>query len=201
MRVDRTTDPGPEPSALALTRRRLLFLSGVSVAVLAVPTGLLAARELGLELVLANYPRKRLARLSDVAVDRPVEFTYPFNHPLCTDFVYRLGVPAGGGIGPERDVVAFNSFCPHQGGPLAGRLNTTYQVLGPCPLHLSTFDLTRHGIVVSGHATEGLPQIVLELEGEHIYATGVMGLIYGFHRTQGRTRITGVTRTTVSDRR
>jgi arsenite oxidase small subunit len=36
-------------------------------------------------------------------------------------------------------------------------------------------------MVVSGHATQGLPQIILELEGDDILATGVLGLIFGYH--------------------
>ena len=36
-------------------------------------------------------------------------------------------------------------------------------------------------MVVSGHATLGLPQILLEIEGDEIVATGVMGLLYGHH--------------------
>jgi len=51
--------------------------------------------------------------------------------------------------------------------------------MGPCPLHLTTFDLTRHGMVISGHATDGLPQARLEVLGDDIVATGVTGLIYG----------------------
>ena len=35
-------------------------------------------------------------------------------------------------------------------------------------------------MVVSGHATESLPQIVLEINGDDIYAVGVMGLVYGY---------------------
>jgi Rieske Fe-S protein len=35
-------------------------------------------------------------------------------------------------------------------------------------------------MVVSGHATQGLPQIVLETEGDDIYATAVMGLIFSY---------------------
>ncbi|MBT4513556.1 MAG: hypothetical protein HOC77_00505, partial [Chloroflexi bacterium] len=54
-------------------------------------------------------------------------------------------------------------------------------MMGPCGWHLSTYDLTRHGIIVSGHATQGLPQITLELEGDDIYATGVQALIFGFN--------------------
>lgn len=176
-----------------LTRRRLLLLGGATVVAAGVPAYLHATREPGLELVLASYPRRKVGRLSELRVGRPVAFTYPFDHPHGASFLYKLGVPAGGGIGPGRDVVAFNDLCPHQGVRLAGQLDAEQQVLGPCPLHLSTFDLTRHGMVVSGHATDGLPQVVLELAGDDIYATGVMGLVFGFHdnllarpRTSGR---------------
>jgi arsenite oxidase small subunit len=47
-------------------------------------------------------------------------------------------------------------------------------------MHLSTFDLTRHGLVVAGHGTQSLPQVVLEADDDVLYATGMMGLIYGF---------------------
>ena len=67
------------------------------------------------------------------------------------------------------------------GGPLDGKFNTEIGVAGPCPLHWTLFDLTRYGMVVAGHATLGLPQITLELEGDQIFATGVMGLIFGYH--------------------
>ena len=91
----------------------------------------------------------------------------------------KLGTPAGGGIGPGRDVVAFNYTCTHQGGPLQGTYQAGDKALGPCPLHLTTFDLTRHGIFISGQAYQSLPQVLLELEGDDIHAVGMFGLIYG----------------------
>jgi len=39
--------------------------------------------------------------------------------------------------------------------------------------------VTRHGIIISGQAYESLPQVLLELDGDDIYAVGMMGLIYG----------------------
>jgi arsenite oxidase small subunit len=78
-------------------------------------------------------------------------------------------------------VVAFNSFCTHQGMSLAGTFKGDVGVAGPCPLHWTTFDLTRHGMVIGGHATLGLPQIILETDGDDIIATGVLGLIFGFY--------------------
>lgn len=126
-----------------------------------------------------GYPRKRIGKLSALLNDNPIEFLYPDEsaHSIC--FLVKLGERAHGGVGPRQDIVAFSNICTHQGGLMRGLYDAQYKVAGPCPLHLTTFDLTRHGMVVSGHATEGLPQIVLEIEGDDIYATGVQGLVYG----------------------
>lgn len=125
----------------------------------------------------AGYPRKRIAGVSQLKTDVPVQFDYPdADSPA---MLIKLGVPAGGGVGGGGDIVAFSTLCPHMGGGLEGTYKAKFKGLGPCPLHLSTFDLTRHGMMVAGHATESLPQILLEVVGNHIYAAGVMGLVYG----------------------
>jgi arsenite oxidase small subunit len=41
------------------------------------------------------------------------------------------------------------------------------------------YDLRRHGIIVSGQAYQSLPQVLLEMNGDDIYAVGMMGLLYG----------------------
>ena len=128
----------------------------------------------------AAYPRKKIGRLSRLVADKPVHFQYPDDSPHSMSILVQLGRRASGGIGPAKDVVAFNSLCSHQGITLLGSYNARHKVAGPCPLHLTTYDLTRHGMVVAGHATEGLPQVVLELNGDDIHAVGILGLIYGY---------------------
>lgn len=127
---------------------------------------------------LTAYPKKRLGRLSELAEGKPVAFTYPLEEQA--NFLVKLGAPAQGGVGPERDVVAFSAICPHMGGSLRGRYRHDMQAVGPCPFHFSTFDLRKGGIPVHASATQSLPQVVLELEGDIIHAVGVMGLIYGY---------------------
>jgi len=163
-----------------LSRRAFLLSGGAAVTVMALG-GLSEAFGQGTALQVASYPRKKIGRVSQLKVDQPVHFQYPWNDFNSTNMLIRLGVPAGGGAGPHQDIVAFSLLCTHMGGQLDGRYRGQYKVLGPCPLHLSTFDLTRHGMVVAGQATESLPQIVLETKGDEIWATGVMGLIYGYH--------------------
>jgi arsenite oxidase small subunit len=163
-----------------LSRRAFLLTSGLAVTVVALGPlpGTGPASAAPSYVLKANYPRQRIGSLSGLKLGEPVEFAYPY--PTVMNIVVKLGVPAGGGVGPDADVIAFNQQCTHMGGPLQGTYKAAYQVLGPCPLHLTTFDLTRHGMVVSGHATESLPQIVLETTGDAIYAVGVMGLIFGY---------------------
>ena len=135
----------------------------------------------GAALQVASYPRRRIGRVSRLTVDQPVSFQYPWKDFNSTNMLVKLGVPAGGGVGPAQDIVAFSTLCTHMGGPLAGQYRGQYKILGPCPFHLTTFDLIKHGMVVAGQATESLPQIVLEVRGDEIWATGVMGLIFGYH--------------------
>lgn len=165
-------------AAACMNRREFLLSGGLAITVVAlagVPGCAAGPQPLALE---ATYPRQRIGSLSALKTGVPVEFAYPY--PTVQNILVKLGVPAGGGVGSEDDVVAFNQQCTHMGGPMQGTYKPVHQVLGPCPLHLTTFDLTRHGMVVSGHATESLPQIVLEAQGDAIYAVGVLGLVYGY---------------------
>lgn len=170
---------------LCLSRRAFLLAGGTAMTVLGLG-GLSEVVGQGAALQVASYPRKRVGRLSQLALDRPTTFSYPWDDFNSTSVLVKLGVPAGGGVGPDRDVVAFSTLCTHMGGPLAGQYRGQWKVLGPCPFHLTSFDLTKHGMVAAGQATESLPQMVLEVAGDEIWATGVMGLIYGYHANLGR---------------
>ena len=182
-----STSPAPRhreekehaPGTCLMSRRQFLLTSGVATAtvMVMVNAGTPFAKEV--PAVVASYPRKLVAKLSALKVDRPVEFTYPDQGAYAESMIVKLGVEAGGGIGPGRDVVAFNYYCTHQGGDLTGTYKGDTKSLGMCPLHLSTYDLTRHGILISGQAYQSLPQVLLELTGDDIYAVGVFGLIFG----------------------
>ncbi|MEK7324216.1 MAG: arsenate reductase (azurin) small subunit [Chloroflexota bacterium] len=164
-----------------LTRRQFLQGAGATAAtvVLSSLPGVLHAKEKA-ALRVVGYPKKRLGRLSELRQDEPVEFSYPHEHPNCQCILVKLGQEAAGGIGPQKDIVAFSALCTHMGTPMPKLYKPQHKALGPCSAHLSVFDLRRHGMVVSGHGTESLPQVILELEGDEIYATGVAGLIFGF---------------------
>lgn len=161
-----------------VSRRNFLIASGVTTTVMVtLNRGTALAQEV--PATITTFPRKFVAKLSDLKLDEPIDFTYPDEGAHADSMVVRMGTRAGGGIGPDEDVVAFNYACTHQGGSLFGSYKKDTKSLGACPLHLSTYDLTRHGILISGQAYQSLPQVLLELEGDDIYATGIFGLIFG----------------------
>jgi len=160
------------------TRRQFLFMSGAAAATATILlSGIPGFGTKKVEAVVSKYPRQKIGKLSDLKQDMPVTFAYPSKD--IKNMLVKLGVPAGGGVGPKMDVVAFNPVCTHMGGPLAQAYKAEYKALGQCPFHQSTFDLTRHGMIICGHATQSLPQIQLEVEGNDIYATAVIGLVHG----------------------
>ena len=167
-----------EQHSCGLSRRSFLFYSRgaltTGTVMLQIP-GVLHAQEAK----VATYPRKLIAKMSQLELDQPVIFNYPDDGRNSNCLLVKLGQKAGGGIGGQNDVVAFNTICTHQGGPLLGTYKAEYKTLGQCPFHLTTYDLTRYGIIVSGQAYQSLPQVILELKGDNIYAVGVMGLIFG----------------------
>ncbi len=170
---------GNATSGSCVTRRRFLLGSGAVVATTIMLPALPGMGGSALAAEIALYPRKLISSLSKLKVDEPTIFKYPDEGRNSISLVVKLGEEAGGGIGPDMDIVAFNTLCTHMGGYMSSTYLADEKVLGPCPFHQSTFDLTRHGIIVAGHATESLPQVLLELDGDNIYATGLIGLIYG----------------------
>ncbi len=166
-----------------LNRREFMLYSGATAAAVSTTTiTLFPGTAQAQEARVVGYPRKLIAKLSELKDHEPVNFNYPDDNKNASCILVKMGnVKAGGGIGPQNDVVAFGSLCTHQGGPLAGTYKVTgdQRTLGQCPFHLSVYDLRRHGIIVSGQAYQSLPQVMLEVDGDNLYAVGMMGLLYG----------------------
>jgi arsenite oxidase small subunit len=166
------------PGKCLMSRRNFLLTSGVTTATVMVSMNV-GTSLADVPALVATYPRKKIAKLSALKTDKPINFSYPDEGAFAESIIVKLGQAAGGGIGPASDIVAFNNYCTHQGGDLTDTYKADTKSLGACPLHLSTYDLTRHGILISGQAYQNLPQVLLELKGDDIYAVGVFGLIYG----------------------
>ncbi|MGK0288739.1 MAG: arsenite oxidase small subunit [bacterium] len=168
-----------EHDSCMLNRRQFLQAGAATVVTTTVMVNLGAGSALAeIPATVTKYPKKKIGSLSDLKNDIPVAFSYPDNGANSSSMLVKLGVQGGGGIGKGKDIVAFNTVCTHQG-MLLTKYKKEHKALGACPLHLSTYDLTRHGIVISGQAYQSLPQVLLEVQGNDIYAVGIMGLIFG----------------------
>lgn len=173
----------PNQTCGAVQRRDFLAASSVAISTLLLSElfpGRVSAQDATTKVDVATYPRVRVAALADIERGTPIPFDYPGDGLHTNCLLIRLNHPAGGGVGAEQNIVGFSARCTHMGGDLSEGFVTEHSVLG-CSEHLTTFDLTRHGMVVAGHATQSLPQIVLEIDGDDVYATAIIGLLYGYN--------------------
>ncbi len=194
MAVDRAADQLDRGDRVGqVDRRTFIKLSSLSAGGIALSGGAVvagsvgrwprhaAAAQQGEKVVLAypEYPDVAVANLADLVEGEPVFFEYP--QAGQRNILVKLGRNAEEGIGPDEDVVAFSVFCAHMGVPLDTVYNREHGMLGPCPLHFSTFDLAKTGMTVMGKSVQNLPQVVLSLDNAGaISATGMYGLIYGY---------------------
>jgi len=160
-----------------VSRRGFLRVGSLAAAGAAVATA--GARPAAAQSTLATtlpYLRTKVGNVRQLQVGVPVPFTFPDAASPCV--LVKLGAAALGGIGPDGDVVAYSTLCPHKGGPLA--YNAAERMMA-CPLHFSTFDPAKDGMMIIGQATERLPRIDLSLDDAtgDVFAVGVLGLIYG----------------------
>ncbi len=93
-----------------------------------------------------------------------------------------------GGVGPEKSIVAYVAICTHQlsfirpdnafinyypPGTKSGVVKRDRVI--QCCAHLSVFDPEKGAKVIDGPARDPLPAVVLTVEGDRIYAVGVLG--------------------------
>jgi arsenite oxidase small subunit len=157
-----------------MNRRDFIKLGGAAAGAAAI---LPAARLSAAEPEPRAYVEKEvIGKAGSLKSGEPVNFSYPDADSPCR--LIRTGKPAVGGVGPDRDIVAFSMLCTHQGCP------TTYDPASgtfKCPCHYSIFDPEKGGQQVCGQGTSNLPQIELVYDSatDAVRAVGVIGLIYG----------------------
>lgn len=159
-----------------LGRRQFLKGSGTAaagaVAAAVAPAGPAKAAP---ALARVDYPSNRLANISELEVDQPLDIAYPDEDS--PGVLIKLGRPAENGVGPDGDIVAFSTLCPHKG---FGLLYVASDQTLNCPGHYSRFDPEKGGQQIWGQATQNLPQFALRVDAQgDIYAEGVDELIYG----------------------
>jgi arsenite oxidase small subunit len=156
---------------------RRQFLRGGATAAAGVAASVVAARDgkAAPSLARVTYPSTKLGNVKDLQVDQPLDITYPDD--ASPGVLLKLGKAVEGGVGPDSDIVAFSTLCPHKGFPLA---YVTADKSLNCPGHYSRFDCERGGMQIWGQATQNLPQFRLRVdENGDIHAEAVDELIYG----------------------
>lgn len=162
-----------------INRRSFLKGSGIAATL---PLMGVASTVLAKEKDVANtgttldYPETTVANVQKLAVNEAVNFSYPDSASPCA--MIRMGKAVPGGVGPDKDIVAFSILCSHMGCALLyDATSRTFK----CPCHFSIFDSEKSGQMVIGQATENLPQIQLSFDDKsgELKAIGVDGLIFG----------------------
>lgn len=147
-----------------------------SVAGIAAATTVGAAAKSSKAAVKTEYPIVDVAPLDSLAPGAEVTFDYP--DADSPSVLLRLSAPVDGGIGPNKDIVAYSMLCTHKGCPLNYLADRQMLV---CPCHWSSFDPAKGGRLVIGQASQSLPSVQLDVANGMVRATGVDGLIYGRH--------------------
>ena len=163
--------------ALAEVGRRQFLRGGTMAAAgaAAVAMGGGEAKAAALPGARVSYPTNRLANLSELKPNEPLDVSYPDQDS--PGVVIKLGRAVPAGVGPDGDVVAFSTLCPHKGFPLH---YSAGEKAFDCPGHYSRFDAENAGMQIWGQATQNLPQFQLTIDDKgDIYASGVDELIYG----------------------
>ncbi|MCK6450386.1 MAG: arsenate reductase (azurin) small subunit [Alphaproteobacteria bacterium] len=156
-------------------RRHFLRGGGIAAAGVAAATFVANRAEAAPTLARVAYPGAKLGNVKDLKVDQPVDIAYP--DADSPGVLLKLGRAVEGGVGPERDVVAFSTLCPHKGFPL--NYVAADKTLN-CPGHYGRFDCEKGGQQIWGHATQNLAQFTLRVDAKgDIYAEGVDELLYG----------------------
>jgi Rieske Fe-S protein len=103
-------------------------------------------------------PTAKIASKSDVPVGGFAIFSYPTEHERCV--LVRLG---------ESEFVAFSQACTHLSCAVVPKVA---EGIFLCPCHDGYFDL-RTGKNIAGPPPRPLPRILLELQGNDVFAVGV----------------------------
>ncbi len=165
-----------------LSRRIFLKSSGGAAAVVGtagaalLPTGAQAATAGGSTSTNLNYPKRNVGKAGGMPINQAVSFSYPDPSSPCV--ALRMGSAVPGGVGPNKDIVAYSTLCTHMGCPVQYDGGTK---VFKCNCHFSMFDAENNGQMVCGQATEDLPRVLLDYDAKSdtVSAVGVDGLIYG----------------------
>jgi arsenite oxidase small subunit len=165
---------------IAVAVSALLAVGGIGAVAKSVTERAAAAS--GQATTSSSFPRYMITNMTNLQANQPVYFNYPLdNEP---NILVKLGQAAEGGVGPDKDIVAFSQLCQHVGCPYSfiqsgssPGCNASYKAAGPlgyCCCHGSQYDFLSAGKVIGGPAPRPVPQVILEVDSSgNIFATGM----------------------------
>jgi len=146
------------------SRRGFLKFSALGLSAVAAAPALIAGDAQPTMSVYGGYIKNRVGSLTQLKKTGELDFSYPDGNALCK------------AVYVNNEVKAYSIICTHKGCP------TVYnkeKALFECPCHFTKYDAKKDGQMVIGHATGRLPRVLLEINGDDIFAIGVDGLIFG----------------------
>lgn len=147
------------------SRRGFLKAAGILAGTAVVSPAMVASTEKAkTQSVFGEYESNKIGTVSQLKKDGEIDFNYPDDNSMCKA-VYVNG-----------EIKAYSIICTHKGCPTL--YNKDLQQF-ECPCHFTKYDAAKDGQMVIGHATGGLPKVLLEIKGDDIYAVGFDGLIFG----------------------
>jgi arsenite oxidase small subunit len=190
----------PVPAQPAMMERRtflkLAAAAGGAITIAALLSTLKAGTFVPPPSTTATWPIVTVTNISKLTNLTPVVFYYPLTNT--PNYLVKLGVAATGGIGPEKDIVAFSAICQHLGCeygfvPPGGSppCNAAYKAsmpMGYCCCHGSQYDFVHGAKVIGGPAPRPVPMVQLQLNSSgDISAVGMQAPTIFGHGPPGTT--------------
>jgi arsenite oxidase small subunit len=160
---------------LAMDRRNFLKLAtagGGAITILALASSIKAFTFIPAATTQLAWPKITVTNIKSLKLLTPVTFNYPLTNT--PNLLVKLGVTAKGGVGPDKDIVAFSDICQHLGCfygfvPPSGSppCNKSYKASlseGYCCCHGSQYDFVDGAKVIGGPAPRPVPQVQLEYD-------------------------------------
>jgi arsenite oxidase small subunit len=164
------------------------------VGVAAITKSITVAAEAPATVAAGGFPKVMIATVDSLKVNVPVSFYYPLDNEA--SILVKVGQPAQGGVGPDKDIVAFSNICQHLGCIYDFQAPGTSPPCEPsfiakipqgyCCCHGSQYDFLTAATVIGGPAPHPVPQVILEVDSSgNIYATGMNPPTIFGHGTAG----------------
>ncbi|MGO8806703.1 MAG: Rieske 2Fe-2S domain-containing protein [Candidatus Bathyarchaeia archaeon] len=199
--LEAKVQPSPVPAQPARMERRtflkLAAAAGGAITIAALLSTLKAGTFVPPPSSTAAWPVVTVTNISKLSNLTPVVFYYPLTST--PNYLVKLGVAATGGIGPEKDIVAFSAICQHLGCeygfvPPGGSppCNAAYKAsmpMGYCCCHGSQYDFIHGAKVIGGPAPRPVPMVQLQLNSStgDISAVGMQAPTIFGHGPPGTT--------------